>query len=173
MQPTLQSIEPTSRQRARALVRWAKKSWTRELLALVAESLTGIRVSVCVMGRVLRKLRARRGKLKPVVRCPLSKRQQRRRLARIRRRIAELAKRYANAKRIHVILDNYGIHSRHETCRALRQLGRIQLHFLPPYSPDHNRIERFTPRRRTHAPVPRLKNQPHPRSAVLDLGSVI
>jgi transposase len=197
---------------------YSRPTWTRELLVLVAESLTGVRVSVCVMGRVLRNLRARRGNPKPVVRCPLSKRQQRRRLARIRRLIAdlpgnevvvyedevdihlnpkigldwmhrghqrevvtpgknqkayiagaldardgtlvwtgadqknsllfvqllsELATHYADAKRIHVILDNYGIHSSHETRRALRQLGRIQLHFLPSYSPDHNRIERL------------------------------
>jgi transposase len=197
---------------------YSRPTWTRELLVLVAESLTGVRVSVCVMGRVLRNLRARRGNPKPVVRCPLSKRQQRRRLARIRRLIAdlpgnevvvyedevdihlnpkigldwmhrghqrevvtpgknqkayiagaldardgtlvwtgadqknsllfvqllsELAKHYADAKRIHVILDNYGIHSSHETRRAIRQLQRIQLHFLPSYSPDHNRIERL------------------------------
>jgi transposase len=275
---------------------YSRPTWTRELLVLVVEGLTGVRVSVCVMGRVLRRLKARRGNPKPVVRCPLSERQQRRRLARIRRLIAELpadevavyedevdihlnpkigldwthrghqrevvtpgknqkayiagalnardgtlvwtgadqknsllfvqllselAKRYADAKRIHVILDNYGIHSSHETRRALRQLGRIQLHFLPPYSPDHNRIERlwqdlhanvtrnhrhktienlcaavatylnaaspwcpapkprsrshvrFTPRRRTRAPIARPKNQPHPRSVVLDSGSVI
>lgn len=275
---------------------YTRPTWTRELLVLVAESLTGVRVSVCVMGRVLRILRARRGNPKPVVRCPLSKRQQRRRLERIRQLIAalpanevvvyedevdihlnpkigldwmnrghqrevvtpgknqkayiagalnardgtlvwtgadqknsllfvqllsELAKRYAKAKRIHVILDNYGIHSSHETRRALRQLGRIQLHFLPSYSPDHNRIERlwqdlhanvtrnhrhktmedlcaavatylvaaspwcpaprprsrrhvrFTPRHRRHVPIVRPKKRPHPRSVVLDSGSVI
>ncbi len=53
---------------------------------------SGVRVSisVCVMGRVLRRLGARRGNPKPVVLCPLSNRQQRRRLAKIRRMIAEL-----------------------------------------------------------------------------------
>ncbi|HVU01992.1 MAG TPA: transposase [Polyangiaceae bacterium] len=44
---------------------------------------------------------------------------------------------------IHVVLDNFGIHFSHETRRALRGLGRIRLHFLPPYSPEHNVIERF------------------------------
>ena len=46
-------------------------------------------------------------------------------------------------RRIHVIVDNYGIHSAHATRRVLAALkGRIVLHFLPPYCPDANRIER-------------------------------
>jgi transposase len=46
-------------------------------------------------------------------------------------------------RRIHLILDNYGIHSAHLTRRTLEALkGRIVLHFLPPYCPDANRIER-------------------------------
>jgi transposase len=46
-------------------------------------------------------------------------------------------------KRIHLIVDNYGIHSAHETRRTLADLGgRVVLHFLPPYCPDSNRIER-------------------------------
>jgi transposase len=51
---------------------------------------------------------------------------------------------YRRAKVIHVILDNYSIHS-----TALVELslntpagGKIRLHFLPPYCPDHNKIER-------------------------------
>jgi transposase len=48
-----------------------------------------------------------------------------------------------SVRRIHLIVDNYGIHSAHETARALAALkGRIVLHFLPPYCPDSNRIER-------------------------------
>ena len=47
------------------------------------------------------------------------------------------------AKRIHVILDNFRIHSSLQTQAALVRLeGRVVLHFLPPYCPDHNRIER-------------------------------
>lgn len=197
---------------------FSRPTWTRELLVRVAEELTSIRVSVCVMGRVLGWLGARRGNPKPIVVCPLSERQQRRRLAKIRRLIAELpanevvvyedevdihlnpkigldwmrrgqqrvvvtpgknakayiagaldardgtivwtgasqknttlfvkllerlTQHYINAKRIHVILDNYGIHKSSEARCALRRLGRIQLHFLPPYSPDHNHIERL------------------------------
>jgi len=50
---------------------------------------------------------------------------------------------YPNAKCIHIILDNYSIHSSHRTQIALAALGnRVRLHFLPPYCPDHNRIER-------------------------------
>jgi transposase len=55
----------------------------------------------------------------------------------------ELARHFRHARRIHLVVDNYGIHKSHMTERALRELGgRIVLHFLPPYCPDHNRIER-------------------------------
>lgn len=55
-----------------------------------------------------------------------------------------LAEQYgAEARRIHLIVDNYGIHSARMTLRVLEELGgRIVLHFLPPYCPDANRIER-------------------------------
>jgi transposase len=54
-----------------------------------------------------------------------------------------LADAYPRAKRIHLVVDNYGIHSARETQSALADLGgRIVLHFLPPYCPDANRIER-------------------------------
>ena len=50
---------------------------------------------------------------------------------------------YAQTKRIHLILDNYRIHSSLQTQAALARLDRrVVLHFLPPYCPDHNRIER-------------------------------
>jgi len=55
----------------------------------------------------------------------------------------KLIKKYSKAKRIHIILDNYRIHSSQHTDLALAALkGRVKLHFLPPYCPDHNRIER-------------------------------
>lgn len=61
---------------------------------------------------------------------------------------------YPQAKRIHLILDNYRIHSSFQTQAALARLnGRIVLHFLPPYCPDHNRIERVW--RDLHANVTR------------------
>jgi transposase len=50
---------------------------------------------------------------------------------------------YARAKMIHVILDNYGIHSSNIIGIALAHFARrVRLHFLPPYCPDYNRIER-------------------------------
>ena len=54
-----------------------------------------------------------------------------------------LASRYRRARRIHLVLDNYGVHTAHRTRKVLASLGgRIVLHFLPPYCPDANRIER-------------------------------
>jgi transposase len=197
---------------------FTRPTWTRELMIKVAEAETGVRVSLAVMGRVLRRLGARRGRPKPIVACPLSDRQRRRRLAEIRHlletlpsdevavyedeadihlnpkigvdwmprgvqrkvmtpgknakayiagtldardgtvlwvgasakssalfvaMLIKLAEHYVEASRIHVILDNYGIHYSHETRRALARLPKIVLHFLPPYCPDHNRIERL------------------------------
>jgi transposase len=50
---------------------------------------------------------------------------------------------YPNAKWIYIILDNYSLHSSRRTQIALAALGnKVRLHFLPPYCPDHNRIER-------------------------------
>jgi transposase len=50
---------------------------------------------------------------------------------------------YARARVIHVILDNYKIHSSHVIGIALAHFARrVRLHFLPPYCPDYNRIER-------------------------------
>jgi transposase len=51
---------------------------------------------------------------------------------------------YPQARRLHLILDNYRIHKSEIVLAALSGYlaGRIELHFLPPYCPDHNRIER-------------------------------
>src|SRR5262249_53623159 len=57
--------------------------------------------------------------------------------------LVKLWRTYAQAKVIHVILDNYRIHSSQITQWALRCAGgRIVLHFLPPYCPNDNKIER-------------------------------
>ena len=54
-----------------------------------------------------------------------------------------LAKAYPGPGRIHVILDNYRIHSSKASQAAIKELaGRVVLHFLPPYSPEANDIER-------------------------------
>ena len=50
---------------------------------------------------------------------------------------------YPHAKRIHLILDNYRIHSSKRTQIARDALSdKVEFHFLPPYCPDHNKIER-------------------------------
>ena len=56
----------------------------------------------------------------------------------------ELLQAYPQARLIHVILDNYSIHSTQQVDLALQtEAGqRLRLHFLPPYCPDENRIER-------------------------------
>jgi transposase len=55
----------------------------------------------------------------------------------------QLLKDYSRASCIHIVLDNFKIHDSHRTRIALAAIGgRVKLHFLPPYCPDHNRIER-------------------------------
>ncbi len=197
---------------------YLRPTWTRELLVLVSEEQTGIRVGLSAMSRLLREIGARRGRPKPAVGCPLSDRQRRRRLRKIRQLLANLPQdevavyedeidihlnpkigldwmnhgaqklvmtpgqnqkaylagtldartgevlwvggmlkdsslfiamlerlesRHSDAKWIHVILDNYGIHKSKAARAALRLMPRIRLHFLPPYCPDENRIERL------------------------------
>ena len=57
--------------------------------------------------------------------------------------VYKLVKLLPDAKRIHLILDNFKIHKSLQTKQALADLGgRVRLHFLPPYCPDENRIER-------------------------------
>jgi transposase len=55
----------------------------------------------------------------------------------------KLLARYPEATVIHVILDNYRIHDSKITQAALRNFGgRIRLHFLPPYCPTSNKVDR-------------------------------
>lgn len=50
---------------------------------------------------------------------------------------------YPHARVIHVVLDNFSIHDSKITRAAVAALGgRVKLHFLPPYCPQGNRIER-------------------------------
>lgn len=195
-----------------------RPTWTKRLLIRVAQDRTGIRVSLTTMYRVLRTLRARRGRGKPVGPCPWSSRRLKKRMNLIHRLIESLppsqvavwedeadidlnprigvdwtlpgqqrlvmtpgknVKRYFAAamdtrtdkltwvkstrknsdlfiallkklktihrgKRvIHVILDNYTIHTSRRTLAWIAEHGgKFRFHFLPPYSPDDNRIER-------------------------------
>lgn len=198
---------------------WRRPTWTREMLVETIFEKTGVRVHVSTMSRALRMIGARRGRPKPMVACPWSKRAKSRRLREIRRLVQNLpadeeafwedevdihlnpkigldwmvrgqqkevltpgqnVKRYLagaqnvrtgeliwvegekknsvlflwllgvlvrqhpEAKRIHVILDNYSIHhTRHvQAALATPEGQRVRLHFLPPYCPDHNKIER-------------------------------
>lgn len=51
---------------------------------------------------------------------------------------------YRRAEKLHLILDNCIIHKSRRTLAWIKQFGsRIELHFLPPYSPEHNVIERL------------------------------
>jgi transposase len=51
---------------------------------------------------------------------------------------------YDRAETIHVILDNFVIHKSRVTQAWLAEFSnRLRLHFLPPYCPNENRIERI------------------------------
>lgn len=66
---------------------------------------------------------------------------------------------YRRAKKLHLILDNCIIHKSRRTQSWLRQFGdRIVLHFLPPYSPEHNVIERLWKQMHDHV----TRNHRHP-----------
>ncbi len=68
--------------------------------------------------------------------------------------LESLLKAYPSARKIHVVLDNYRIHSSKQVQAWMAEHGkRIVLHFLPPYCPDENRIERTW--RDLHAEVTR------------------
>jgi transposase len=57
--------------------------------------------------------------------------------------LEHLLKRYPKAKVIHVVLDNFRIHSSQQVQAWMKEKGkRLRLHFLPPYCPDENKIER-------------------------------
>ncbi len=57
--------------------------------------------------------------------------------------LQRLLETYPHATMIHVVLDNFRIHSSRQVQAWMKQNGhRITLHFLPPYCPDHNKIER-------------------------------
>lgn len=58
--------------------------------------------------------------------------------------LRQLLRRHPDKRVIHVVLDNFSIHDSRQTRAWLVEHGkRIRLHFLPPYCPQHNRIERL------------------------------
>lgn len=209
---------------------WNHTTWTAELLSLVMAEKTGIKVSVPTMCRVLKQLRARKGRPKPVAcACPWPAWKRQRRLREIRKLIEtapadelvlfedevdlhlnpkigtdwmlpgtqkevrtpgqnvkhyiagaitgwgkaliwvagpskcsalfiklvhQLCQQFPHLKVIHLILDNYIIHTSKITQKAIQATnGKVQLHFLPPYCPKYNKIERLW--RDLHARVTR------------------
>jgi transposase len=66
---------------------------------------------------------------------------------------------YRLARKIHVIPDNYRIHSSQIRQGAMAEFdGRIVPHFLPPYCPNENKIERLW--QDLHSEVTRNHNCP-------------
>ena len=56
--------------------------------------------------------------------------------------LEKLLRRYPDKRKVHVIPDNFKIHKSKQVRAWMKEFGgRIRLHFLPPYSPDDNRIE--------------------------------
>jgi len=55
--------------------------------------------------------------------------------------LQRLRKGYRRYRTIHVVCDNYIIHKSKKTLAAVAKMGNVVLHFLPPYSPEHNPIE--------------------------------
>ena len=195
-----------------------RPTWTLEILARVVAAELEIRVSVGHLWKVLREMKVRWGRPKPIVLCPWEKGRRQRRLRKLRRlaknpqpgeavlfqdeidihlnpkigpdwmlpgvqrRVVTPGKNakayvagaydpqrgrfiyvegdqkaswlflnllrtllvvYRGMRRIHIILDNFGIHKSAVVAWFLRTAGsRIRLHFLPPYCPDENKIER-------------------------------
>jgi len=70
-----------------------------------------------------------------------------------------LSRTYRRARHIHLVLDNYIIHKARCVQKKLAELGgRVVLHFLPPYSPDDNVIERLWKQLHDHV----TRNHRHP-----------
>jgi transposase len=76
--------------------------------------------------------------------------------------LKKLREEHPTARKIHLILDNYVIHSSKRLLRYVEDNdGLFALHFLPPYSPDENKIERCW--RELHANVTRNHRCPSMR----------
>ena len=71
---------------------YRRPTWTQELLILVLRKRTGIRISRTTMSRVLKRLKIRLGRPKPIVGCPWKKRRRIKRLREIRRLIESVPK---------------------------------------------------------------------------------
>jgi len=82
--------------------------------------------------------------------------------------LKQLLEVYKQTPVIHVILDNYRIHDSQIVHVALAGFGgRIQLHFLPPYCPNDNKIERVW--QDLHAHVTRNHRCPEMTSLMIEV----
>jgi transposase len=198
---------------------FTRPTWTLEILREVIAQAVGVLLSITHVWRLVRRLRARWGRPRPIVACPWKARRRQRRIVALRRLAAAasdeqvvvyadevdihlnpkigpdwmlpgvqrvvltpgnnekrylagayeplhgrlvyvegdrkaswlflnllraLLKAHRCAKSIHVILDNFIIHKSRIVRAWLVQFGaRIRLHFLPPYCPNENKIERI------------------------------
>lgn len=227
---------------------YRRPTWTQELLILVLEKKTRVLVSTTTMSRLLKRLKIRLGRPKPIVGCPWKKQRRKRRIRTLKRLVDNLpadevvvyadevdihlnpkigpdymlpgtqktvltpgknekrylagalnartgrltwveadrkdsdlfirqlwqlaTKDYPQARCIHIILDNYKIHSSQRTQLALAALkDRVKLHFLPPYCPDHNRIERTW--KDLHDNVTRNHTCPNMRTLMKEVNSYL
>ena len=69
---------------------WRRPTWAREMLVETLRRQTGVRVHVATLSRALHRIRARRGRPRPTVRCPWSEWARATRLAGIRRLVEAL-----------------------------------------------------------------------------------
>jgi len=196
---------------------FSRDTWTLELLVRVIHEELSVLLSPGHLWRVLRQMRVRWGRPRPVVACPWKAARRKRRVASLRRLerslpedevlvhadevdihlnprigpdwmlpgmqrivvtpgrnekryiagaydsksqrmiyvegdrkaswlflnlLRALQDAYATARRIHVVLDNYVIHKSRIVQATVKRMNRISLHFLPPYCPEENKIER-------------------------------
>lgn len=196
-----------------------RPTWTLELLARVIQQVLQVALSVGHLWKILKRLRVRWGRPRPIVRCPWKAAHRAARIASLRRLATQkqpgevvlyvdevdihlnprigpdwmlpgtqrevvtpgqnekrhlagaydpahqrlvyvigdrkatwlflnllraLLDAFRWARRIHLILDNYVIHKSRLTQAWLGRHGaKLRLHFLPPYCPNENRIERL------------------------------
>jgi putative transposase len=71
---------------------WKRPTWTREMLVKTLKERMGLTIHVATMSRALKMIRARRGRPRPTVGCPWSKRRKNQRLHSIREMLASLPK---------------------------------------------------------------------------------
>ena len=118
---------------------WKRPTWTREMLVITMERKTGIRIHVSTMSVALSRIGARRGRPKPIVESTWSKQAKNKRLRELRELVEDLPD-----DEVVVYEDEVDVHLNPKIGLDWMVKGQQKevLHFLPPYCPDHNKIER-------------------------------